>query len=129
MNNKILRFEFESLISTVESINKGKDGNSLLFSENFFTVESPLPIPKSDINLSDRLSFKNPKPVVKDKGNRQEIILSLLKKNKDLGIKDFATSISGCSEKTIQRELASLVSKGLITKTGEKRWSKYSLKS
>ena len=59
---------------------------------------------------------------------RQEIIIGLLKKNKELGIKDFATSIKDCSEKTIQRELASLISKGQVLKDGEKRWSRYSLK-
>ena len=32
-----------------------------------------------------------------------------------------------CGEKTLQRELVSMVSDGVLKKTGEKRWSKYSL--
>ena len=80
----------------------------------------------------DKVSFGNiktnvPEKVVKDKSNRQEIILSMLKSGVKLTIKDFAKNIKGCSEKTIQRELLSLVSKGVLKKEGERRWSKYSI--
>ncbi len=64
---------------------------------------------------------------VKDKNNRQDIILSMLKSGVKLTIKDFARNIKDCSEKTIQRELLSLVSKGILKKEGERRWSKYYL--
>ncbi len=64
---------------------------------------------------------------VKDKNNRQEIILSMLDSGVKLTIKDFAKNIQGCSEKTIQRELLSLVLKGVLKKEGERRWSKYFL--
>jgi hypothetical protein len=37
-------------------------------------------------------------------------------------------SLISCGEKTLQRELVSMVSSGLLKKTGEKRWSRYSLK-
>ena len=62
---------------------------------------------------------------VKDKNSRQDIILSMLKSGVKLTIKDFAQNIKDCSEKTIQRELLSLVSKGVLKKEGERRWSKY----
>ena len=42
-----------------------------------------------------------------------------------MGIRDIASFVIGCSEKTVQRELASLISDGLIKKEGEKRWSRY----
>jgi hypothetical protein len=61
------------------------------------------------------------------KDGRQSIILKLLSKKSGLGIKDFAESIKGCSEKTIQRELLSMVAAGVIKKEGERRWSTYSL--
>lgn len=64
---------------------------------------------------------------VKDKGNRQGVILSMLKDGVKLTIKDFSKVIKDCSEKTIQRELLVLVSKGVLKKEGERRWSKYSL--
>jgi hypothetical protein len=68
-----------------------------------------------------------PEKVVKDKNNRREIILSMLKSGVKLTIKDFAKNIKDCSEKTIQRELLALVSEGVLKKEGERRWSKYFL--
>jgi len=62
------------------------------------------------------------------KAGRRVIILKLFKKNKELTIKDISCEVSGCSEKTIQRELSALVSTGVLNKKGERRWSKYSLK-
>jgi hypothetical protein len=70
-----------------------------------------------------------PKIAIKDKKDgRKTAILELLKKQSNLTIKDFAKAISGCSEKTIQRELLDLVGKGIVKKEGERRWSTYSLK-
>lgn len=141
MNYKVLKFEFESLIQAIESAEKWSATKGLVLSNNFFEVAEVKSNslsnnsiePKGHSNLSDRVSTtssvqKTIKTIIKDKSNRQEIIISLLKKNKELGIKDFVSSISNCSEKTVQRELATLISKGLIRKEGEKRWSRYSLK-
>ena len=61
------------------------------------------------------------------KGDRYEIIINLLKNTKEISVKDVSSLISDCSEKTIQRELLSLVDKGVLKKEGERRWSKYSL--
>lgn len=61
------------------------------------------------------------------KNNRQTVILDLLKKNKEIMIKDVSPLISGCSEKTIQRELLGMVAEGILVKKGEKRWSRYAL--
>jgi Fic family protein len=66
-----------------------------------------------------------PEKTVKDKNSRQDIILSMLKSGVKLTIKDFAKNIKDCSDKTIQRELSALVSKGVLKKEGERRWSKY----
>jgi len=61
------------------------------------------------------------------KTQRQEAIISTLKTQSNLTIKDFSKVIKDCSEKTIQRELIELVNKGIVKKEGERRWSKYSL--
>jgi hypothetical protein len=61
------------------------------------------------------------------KDSRQSLIIKLLSKKSGLNIKDFAESIKGCSEKTIQRELLAMVASGSIKKEGERRWSTYSL--
>ena len=79
-------------------------------------------------NSNEKVSLTKtvaPEKIVKDKNSRQEIILSMLKSGVKLTIKDFAKNIKDCSEKTIQRELLSLVSKGVLKKEGERRWSKY----
>ncbi len=61
------------------------------------------------------------------KNSRQSIIISLLKRKKEIMIKDVSPLIDGCSEKTIQRELLAMVQMGILKKQGEKRWSRYSL--
>jgi len=74
------------------------------------------------------------KPVLKGfgavsvkKNSRQSIIIGLLKRKKEIMIKDVSPLISGCSEKTIQRELSAMVKQGVIKKMGDKRWSRYTL--
>jgi hypothetical protein len=140
MNFSILKYEFDLLARAAEEGgNSGAQG--VIFPDHFFTVEKPtednssVNFPKGHQVLSDRLSIRNSQDNVRtqevkhqDKSNRQDLIISLLRKNSELGIKDFTLSIKDCSEKTIQRELVALVSKGQVKKVGEKRWSRYSLK-
>jgi hypothetical protein len=65
------------------------------------------------------------KDIIANKKDRSEKILALIKDKKEVSIKDISIAFAECSEKTIQRELNSLVSKGQIKKVGAKRWSKY----
>ncbi len=58
---------------------------------------------------------------------RRARILAIIKDKGQASIKDVSSIIAECSEKTIQRELMSLISEGLIIKQGERRWSKYLL--
>lgn len=58
---------------------------------------------------------------------REQIIAEVTKKG-EVSVKDISAVITDCSEKTLQRELLSLVADGILLKTGERRWSKYSLK-
>lgn len=90
-------------------------------------------------NKSRDMSFKNPlnqthKPTyatnenkTENKSHRKEQILKIIKDKVEVTIKDITLVIRDCSEKTIQRELIDMLSSGLIKKTGERRWSKYSL--
>jgi DNA-binding transcriptional ArsR family regulator len=59
--------------------------------------------------------------------DRRETILSVIKNKHKASIKDISTLIRGVSEKTVQRELASLIEEGIVLKQGERRWSIYSL--
>ena len=67
--------------------------------------------PVSDIHIKDR----------------REAILSVIKNKGSASIKDISTLIRNVSEKTIQRELLSLIEEGTVLKKGERRWSTYSL--
>lgn len=58
---------------------------------------------------------------------RVQNILDILRSGGSLGIRDIAANLPEYSEKMIQRELLDLVTQGKVTKTGLKRWSKYSL--
>lgn len=62
------------------------------------------------------------------KNGRRDQILALFVKGVDVSIKDIASRIRGCSEKTIQRELNSLLYDNIIERIGEKRWSRYVLR-
>lgn len=65
---------------------------------------------------------------IKDKNNdRRDAIKSVLKTKGPSYIKDISTVIRDVSEKTIQRELQSMVESGELTKSGERRWTTYSL--
>lgn len=81
-----------------------------------------------DTGIEEKTSASfNKGHIVKDKNKRYEVIMNLLKKTKEIRVKDVSNMISDYSEKTIQRELLSLVDKGILKKEGERRWSKYSL--
>ncbi len=67
---------------------------------------------------------------IKSKNNKQTrriTILDTVRKKNYINVKDISVLISGCSEKTLQRELISMVKDKILKKHGEKRWSKYSL--
>ncbi len=59
--------------------------------------------------------------------DRSEAILSVIKNKGSASIKDISTLIRNVSEKTIQRELISLIEAGIVLKKGERRWSVYSI--
>ena len=62
-----------------------------------------------------------------DKDARQSRIIKLVKDSHEVMVKDITIHFPGLSEKTLQRELVALVVKGVLKKTGERRWSRYSL--
>ena len=66
--------------------------------------------------------------IIKDKNSdRRSAILSILREKGPSYIKDISTIVRDVSEKTIQRELQALIDAGQVTKTGERRWTTYSI--
>jgi len=94
--------------------------------------------------LSDRTNSMSDKKFNTTNGNdfdilktqRRDNIISIIKNNGgNATIKDIRaktnTGINGLpiySEKTLQRELVSMIKDGVLNKTGEKRWSRYFIK-
>jgi len=60
---------------------------------------------------------------------RRDAVLEVLRSKGPSYIKDISTIIRDVSEKTIQRELAALVSKGVVVRKGDRRWTTYELAS
>lgn len=54
-------------------------------------------------------------------------ILKLVKDKREVAIKDIVEHFPELSEKTIQRELLSFIESGVLKKTGDRRWSRYSI--
>lgn len=81
----------------------------------------------SQRNLKDNYKRhdKGQKVITDKQRERGSAILQIVKKNKGVSVGDIAAVVQDCSEKTIQRELASLISQGLVRKQGERRWSLY----
>ena len=149
MNHDIIKREFEALLRTIDESEKKQEAS--VFAPDFFETKSLLERPSStdvpyeknqpDVSFintrkiqKDRTNVSHPRNIVKrhisveenikDK-NRKSVIIDMLKKKGGLGIKDFVSVITGVSEKTIQRELLSMVAEGSIRKEGDRRWSRY----
>jgi hypothetical protein len=87
---------------------------------------------KSPFSNSQIKKTNFPSTNLTDRVDRTNKILSLIKakmsvssSENGISIKDISLSFTDCSEKTIQRELNSMVTKGQLKKTGAKRWSRY----
>ncbi len=139
MNFSILKREFTNLVETLnssqavvkepihESLSDAffQDGQSLVGIKDIIDSQRHRAINAGSVAIKDNNLLKSRDEF--KRSNRQNIILNLLKKKKELTIKDISTVIKDCSEKTIQRELIAFIAAGVLKRTGERRWSKYSL--
>lgn len=78
-------------------------------------------------DISKKVVVKYKERVHEIQKDRRATILGIVQKKDRITVKDVATVIKDCSEKTIQRELLALVRQGVLKKEGERRWSTYSL--
>lgn len=85
---------------------------------------------RHDKGQPTNMSYKTSSSPAKsnDRSKRREKILNIIKQKKEVSVKDISTVIKDTSEKTIQRELVSMVDEGILIKEGERRWSRYSIK-
>lgn len=148
LETKNIVLEIIGFLSIVKNAGLVSTGNHDLMQEELMKYADSLDYP---INISDFLNIESSKPRVKEIGgsqmikdksgyklpevgavsikktNRRSAIIAVLKRKKEIMIKDISPLINGCSEKTIQRELSAMVRAGVLRKMGEKRWSHYSL--
>lgn len=153
MNYDILNNEIGGLSNAIRSYHIDSSSKTL-FNEESFHVEkisgqnmtdtaNGSILNKSDINKenvlykgheskghNNVLYKKRPinKVISNTNQDRRNKILSEIKKKGDVSVKDIALVITGYSEKTLQRELISMVTDGILKKEGERRWSRYSMK-
>jgi predicted transcriptional regulator len=139
-NSDILAQEYEHIARRIAAENHP----SPFVSSKDFSVEEVSLLPSAQPLFSEAIKeiaqANQGQPVVKDthKGHenkekvqseRMSLILDFVKKNNGVSIKEIAAVVRGCSEKTIQRELGTLIEKGLVERKGERRWSTYTATS
>ncbi len=69
---------------------------------------------------------KNSKSAKSSIIDRKKKILEIVKEKEKITVGELAAFFSGCSEKTIQRDLVEMADKGILRKEGDKRWRTYS---
>ena len=155
MNYDILKKEIEKVLEIIDRNGKEESKRMSLFSAGFFAVSPITPDFEGVYGSKDKtkghyikslerqdknLSFKKSNTISRTsqhqeshssstikKIGRRENILDIIRIKKRVTIKDISSIIKDCSEKTIQRELNSLLEKGVISRYGERRWSTYAL--
>lgn len=121
--------EREVPVHPVQGQHKGQENvrYEMSLSEEHEKRKSSLPARTPAPMRTDLKSAKKPALNQPHKSARRDIVLNLFKKGAKLSVKNVAQALHGVSEKTAQRELASLVDTNVLKRTGERRWSIYSL--
>ena len=109
-------------ITPIDSNNKTTKSKEFLN-----TVNKKEVVLKAFVGKSEEKTIKKPRKSENRKNNRREQILALFTKGVEISIHDISKKVIGCSIKTLQRELNSLVLDKKIDRIGDKRWSKYIL--
>lgn len=111
--------------------------NSLQRSLRSYTERSSNPLESADVEpvrarttKQVRVAVASTLHVASGQGgqkSRRDRVVEVLKDKGPVTIKDITDVVTDCSEKTIQRELMSLIKDNIVHREGERRWSKYSL--
>ena len=141
MNGDIIKSEFQAFVAELENFASGFEENRSVSVKNIFTepAVAEAASPEKGIAPPAPAVYGRPNPAKPASGNgskngnglrrkdlRKNMIFEFVKGHNNVSIKDIVPNVTGCSEKTVQRELIALIKEGKIKKTGERRWSKYS---
>lgn len=148
MNRDILVSEIRSFLNAFEAELKGKTNTEARLLSD--VLEEVKELPKTSYQSSQTVRperqmfikghsrgpikdiqkdiFKiEPQKHVSNGKDRKEKIVNIIREKGEITIKDIASIIPDCSEKTIQRDLADMVLAGAVKKKGERRWTVYFL--
>jgi len=130
-NTVSIKDSYQKLLDSIASLDETTESGRVLDKK---PVKVVAPANSAISDNADDAPAKSDKPaeplaVAIGNGHRQEFILSSLKQKGQVGIGDLARALAGAgfgvSEKTVQRELNSLVASGAVKQEGEKRWRRY----
>ncbi len=112
----------EQMLHEKPPVKKIADGNQSrpTLQSGTHTRKKPVRIPSGDISSDAYFVYSQ-------LTDRAERIKTVLEAKPNATIRDIADIITDVSEKTIQRELNSLIEKGQVKRDGERRWSRYSV--
>ena len=137
MNVSVLQRACADLAQYLRQHEDSNESESLSLHENYFAVSLPKKAALRQENIKDidtirqksvkDKSQKHVRRVTPGKKARHEAVLQFVREKRRVSIKDVAEAVPGYSEKTIQRELLTLVAAGIVRKEGERRWSTYVL--
>lgn len=147
MNHEILTRELKVFQENAVRHFHATEGNQSLFTSSLFSgfdfkrepqisqghFKRTNTLPKGQMKITVRTDRNVlDKPRQKDANNgqqneRREKIVQLIRNRGSVMIKDISPEFPGLSEKTIQRDLLDLVSRGSVRKSGERRWTIYSV--
>lgn len=122
-NSGLLKDELMSLSNSIDTYSQLRRGERLGL--NNFGIDVPL-ILQTQEKSEGTSKLDNDSPT---KLSRRGLIIGHIRRNGAANIRELLTIVKGCSDKTIQRELVSLIGSGVLRREGERRWSKYYLAS
>lgn len=106
-------------VPKIQVFDKGQNNKGQEKPENvFYKKPESIELKKENASKTGNLGLKIA---------RRNDVLNIVKAKGQVSIKDIILMLKDVSEKTIQRELFSLVKEGVLKKEGEKRWSVYKL--
>lgn len=130
MNFGLLKSEYSALKEMVTKIVSTSLNQAVFVPELAEPMVSlPTQITQTKVKAEVKESNRDNHPNSEDKELRQGSILKYVKGQEWAAIKDIAKVVPDCSVKTVQRELAELVDRGVLKKKGDRRWSRYMLAS
>ena len=129
INLTVLEREYNFLTDFLSKELEVNSNNSAAEITPSVTVEEKKPQVQEPLTTRDELAVDKPGliHVATDFNQRQKKILEHLSTVQQAKVSDFYGFFEGISSKTVQRDLQELVTKSILKKDGEKRWTTYLL--